>query len=253
MLFFLYLFFYCHSFAVPSEFEPPLHMFAVFLFSVLHQPHADEKINNLGHWDSRFHFLLCPSFRWLRAVFVFTTTHWIFFLVHFLYNPLSKYSSTHLSKPALKSFCCFPKAHASSAGWNNSYGNRDAFWCNTSSGCSPSYLLCSKEFPEHAAGEREIPPPAHCLILLSFPCASFHPSHLFVQWSSTANHIVPIQIQFYLLFLIPTWLSSYMLNVHALLFCIKKSFYILKIHLSGDYTRVVVGLSTWNKTNLINY
>lgn len=76
-------------------------------------------------------------------------------------------------KPALKSFffCCSSKSLCKQRGWNNSYGNRDAFGCNTA-GCSPSAILplCSREFPEHAAGERDTLP-ARSLVPLAFSCA----------------------------------------------------------------------------------
>lgn len=89
-----------------------------------------------------------------------------FFVVHF---PCALYPSTHplIFQTCFKGFFLFSKACTNSGAV--SYGNWDAFECNTSAGCSPSTILplCSKEFPEHAAGEWDTLP-AHCLILLFF-------------------------------------------------------------------------------------
>ena len=159
--------------------SPHLRVFGVFLFSVLHQSYAHEKMNKSGRWCGWVSPLCsaprsddwgqCLRLRPTGFLFIF-----IFFCTSFFDAPFIRARIHSSFKPALKSFfccCCYSKSLCKQRGWNNSYGNRDAFGCNTA-GCSPSAILplCSKEFPEHAAGERDTLP-ARCLIPLASSCA----------------------------------------------------------------------------------
>lgn len=112
------------------------------------------------------------------TVFVFCDPpdlSFFFFFLHFIFR-CTLYPSSHplIFQTCFKVFlffCCSSKSLCKQRGWNNSYGNRDAFGCNTA-GCSPSAILplCSREFPEHAAGERDTLP-ARSLVPLAFSCA----------------------------------------------------------------------------------
>lgn len=112
------------------------------------------------------------------TVFVFCDPpdlSFFFFFLHFIFR-CTLYPSSHplIFQTCFKVFlffCCSSKSLCKQRGWNNSYGNRDAFGCSTA-GCSPSAILplCSREFPEHAAGERDTLP-ARSLVPLAFSCA----------------------------------------------------------------------------------
>lgn len=112
------------------------------------------------------------------TVFVFCDPpdlSFFFFFLHFIFR-CTLYPSSHplIFQTCFKVFlffCCSSKSLCKQRGWNNSYGNRDAFGCNTA-GCSPSAILplCSREFPEHAAGERDTLP-ARSLVPLAFSWA----------------------------------------------------------------------------------
>lgn len=106
-LFFVFVFSLSH-FCSPFRIRTPPACVGVFLFSLFHQWYANEKINNLGRWDSRFLFLLGPSFRWLSAALVFVA-QWIFFCCSFPQHPLPKHASTHLSDLLQSLFLLFSK------------------------------------------------------------------------------------------------------------------------------------------------
>ena len=164
-------FFLCHSFAVPSDsFTSPacVWCFPILCVASVIRPWKNKQLGTLG----RLSVFLPPLSRVPMTegrVCVCDSPDFFFFCTSFFAAPFIRALIHSSFKPAFKVFfVVLPKPCAKQWGWNNSYGNRDAFGCNTA-GCSPSTSLplCSKEFPERAAGERDTLP-ARCLVPLAF-------------------------------------------------------------------------------------
>lgn len=237
-------------------------MFGVFPFSVLHQSYAHEKINKSGRWGG-WVSPLCSAPRYDDCVCVLrpTGSFFLFFCTSYFDAPFIRARIHSSFKPALKSFffCCSSKSLCKQRGWNNSYGNRDAFGCNTA-GCSPSAILplCSREFPEHAAGERDTLP-ARSLVPLAFSCAFslfVCRAALLFYFFFSENHLVAT-VFFLRFFPISKW--HVISSVHSqnlfpflsffLLSALKKS--LLIVHFKRANLEVVDFPASWNKSTLI--
>lgn len=94
-------------------------------------------------------------------------------------------------RPALKSLLLFFQTMSKQWSRNNLYSNWDAFGCNISSGCSASTVLplCSKEFPECAAGEGD-----SGQLVASHPF--FYPFALLCLWCSSFRSVRIIVVHY---------------------------------------------------------